>query len=97
MRSKEQWLELIEEQSHSGLTATAFCNERGINPKYFSLKKSKLKTSVDGVASAGFARCTTTRSAHKPSKIVLSSGSLSLSIPDNCSASWLAQLIRELR
>ena len=38
-RTKAQWQALIEEQSQSGLTAVEFCKQRGINDKYFSMRK----------------------------------------------------------
>lgn len=42
-RSKSEWLRLIEEFEQSGLSAAAFCRERGVNAKYFSLRKKQLK------------------------------------------------------
>ena len=98
MRSKEQWLKLIEEQSLSGQTATAFCNERGINPKYFSIRKCKLKNGADKAASqSSFVRCTTPSPKAVSTGIKVSSGAVSINLPVNCSAQWLAQLVRELR
>ncbi|MEY4590796.1 MAG: hypothetical protein RL497_2872 [Pseudomonadota bacterium] len=41
-RTPQQCRELIQKQSASGQTATAFCAAHGINPKYFSLQKNKL-------------------------------------------------------
>ncbi len=42
-RSKEQWRELIANQESSGLSAVAYCRQHGINPKYFSTRKSQLR------------------------------------------------------
>ena len=42
-RSKEQWRELIADQQSSGLSAVAYCRQHGINPKYFSTRKSQLR------------------------------------------------------
>ena len=36
-RTKTQWQELFAEQGASGMTIRAFCDERGICPKYFGL------------------------------------------------------------
>lgn len=36
-RIQAEWLALFEAHAQSGLTATAFCKEHQINPKYFSL------------------------------------------------------------
>jgi len=41
-RTKAQWEALIEEHAQSGLTAVEFCRQRGINDKYFSLRKQSL-------------------------------------------------------
>ena len=40
-RNREEWQTLIAEQAQSGLTQTAFCAQRGINPKLFSLRKTQ--------------------------------------------------------
>ena len=42
-RSKEQWRELFANQQSSGLSAVAYCRQHGINPKYFSTRKSQLR------------------------------------------------------
>ncbi len=42
-RSRQQWQSLIEEFESSQLTQTAFCKSHNLNPKYFSLKRSKLR------------------------------------------------------
>ena len=43
-RSKSDWLALIEEFEHSGVTIAEFCRERAINPKYFSLRRRQLRS-----------------------------------------------------
>ena len=42
-RSKAEWLSLIQEFEQSNLTQIQFCAERDLNPKYFSLRRAKLK------------------------------------------------------
>lgn len=42
-RSRAQWLSLIQEFEQSGLTQTKFCSQHDLNPKYFSLRRAKLK------------------------------------------------------
>lgn len=44
-RSKSQWLSLIQEFEQSGLSQVQFCAEHGLNPKYFSLRRAKLRAS----------------------------------------------------
>jgi len=50
-RTKAQWLSLINEFEQSGLTQTEFCAQRGLNAKYFSLRRMKLKAQPE---SSGF-------------------------------------------
>jgi len=42
-RTKSDWLALINEYEQSGLTQAEFCAQRGLNAKYFSLRRMKLK------------------------------------------------------
>lgn len=41
-RSREQWLSLFEGQAKSGLNQARFCKERGLCPKYFSVRRRQL-------------------------------------------------------
>ena len=41
-RSKSEWRTLFEEHDASGLSAAAFCRERGVDAKYFSVRKRQL-------------------------------------------------------
>lgn len=41
-RSEEQWRALFAEQVESGLSASTFCKERKLCPKYFSLRRKQL-------------------------------------------------------
>ena len=41
-RTPSEWLTLVQEFEQSGLTQTAFCAQHAINPKYFSLRRTKL-------------------------------------------------------
>ena len=41
-RSKEDWAALLQAQKASGLNQTQFCQEHGLNPKYFSLRKKQI-------------------------------------------------------
>ena len=38
---KSNWPVLLEEFENSGLTQTQFCKNKDINPRYFSLRRSK--------------------------------------------------------
>lgn len=41
-KSKQDWVNLIQEFEGSDLKQTEFCKAQGLNPKYFSLKRSRL-------------------------------------------------------
>lgn len=91
MRTQAEWQSLINEQKKSGQTATAFCNERGVNPKYFSLKKKQFEVSIP---KESFVRVA---SPPQAPALLLSSGSITIHIPTNCPTQWLADLVRALR
>ena len=42
-RTKAEWLSLIDEFEQSNQSQAEFCSARGLNPKYFSLRRIKLK------------------------------------------------------
>ena len=42
-RTKSDWQALFTEHEQSGITATAFCLERNLNPKNFSLRRKQLQ------------------------------------------------------
>ena len=94
-RSQAQWFSLIQEQKRSGLSATAFCKKRGINPTYFSLRKNRLLTApLDTTKTGGFVQLT----APAPVQAIqLSCGTMNLSLPASFPVDALAQLMRALR
>ena len=44
-RTKQQWFELVAKQRDSGLSATEFCRNENLNPKYFSVRKMQFTKS----------------------------------------------------
>jgi len=95
IRTQEQWHALVEAQKHSGLTQAKFCEQHDINPKYFSLRKSQLKTTGNIV--------TTKPSAFVAAQIQPRLDCIEvvyqrthLKIPMNLSADWLAQFVQQL-
>ena len=92
-RTKEQWQALIEEQSTSGLTATAFCKERELNPAYFSSVKYKLKQSTQ--KPTGFVRVSSTAVKSSESLLIEHNG-VSLKLPNVTQPDWIATLMRNL-
>ena len=93
-RTQAEWQSLIQEQQRSGQSAIAFCAERGINPKYFSLCKSRLQSPPrTKPKSENFVRLSSPLSA---AAIQLSIGEVKLSIPGSYPVGALAELIRAL-
>ncbi len=95
-RTPEQWRDLFRSQAKSGLSATQFCRELGINPNYFFQRKGKLGQQREALKEkpAGFVEL-------KPpvlvgSDVQLYFGQVSLTLPANASPGWIATLIREL-
>jgi hypothetical protein len=90
-RSLNDWRKIIGEQQSSGLSAAAFCRDKGINAKYFYLRKQKInavekdepafiKASVKPNLVAGPSRCF---------------DGFELRLND-ASSEWTAKLLREL-
>lgn len=99
-RTQAQWRELFEEQAASGLNASAFCQARGVCPKYFSLRRRQLSS---GAVSAHTA---TTRPAFMPVAmqrsvetlaVEIRLGTLSLRVPLTASPRWLVEVLHGLR
>lgn len=97
-RTAQQWEQLIQEQAKSGQTATAFCAARGIDSKYFSLRKSKLcpKPSKKSRAASKFIAIKAPSVDRITEAFLLTMGSVTLKIPSATSPQWMAQLMRGL-
>ncbi len=89
--TQDQWRELIAEQAQSGLSATAFCAARDINPKYFSLRKSRLPPPAPP---KGFIRAQIPPSVGH--LVEVTSGAVTLRIPSTVPAQWLADIVKAL-
>ena len=97
-RTIADWIVLIEEYEQSGLTQTQFCDEKGLNFKYFSLRRSRLKKQTDPVTlNSDFIRV-------MPSDIDSTPSSAVLTIPSRLSQlqlhgvtpSFIAELVQRL-
>ncbi len=95
-RTKSDWQALFTEYEQRGLTATAFCLEKNLNPKYFSLRRSQLQTKPNDKSKSAFIPVTTSLSNHA-SMIELQQGSALLKIPMSVSPVWLVDLIQKLQ
>ncbi|HWV13874.1 MAG TPA: IS66 family insertion sequence element accessory protein TnpB [Cellvibrio sp.] len=94
-RTKEQWQALIEAQLNSGLPAAQFCQQHGLDDKYFSLRKKQLRQPVP---ESTFVPAT--RASNMPptgaSALTLTYGRCSLQFNDAPAATWLASLVQAL-
>ena len=95
-RTREQWLVLFQTQAASGLSATEFCRQRGIDPNYFFQRKGSLGAEPKPVSDsvAGFVELRAP--AAVTGAVELRFGPVRLSLPPSASPAWVATLIREL-
>ncbi|MFA7555884.1 MAG: hypothetical protein WCY88_16695 [Spongiibacteraceae bacterium] len=92
-KTKQQWLVLIEQFEASGLSQADFCKTHEINPKYFSLKRSKLLAPSES-SSSPFVRATRQKSPAQAFTLVC--GRVTVRCDATVSTSSLAQLITAL-
>lgn len=96
-RSESQWRGLFEAHEASGQSAAAFCRERGLCPKYFSLRRRQLQG--EGVK----AKAPNSQGAFVPVRLSASAaltlqvGDAVLRLPATVSPAWVAQLLGALR
>jgi len=90
-RTKAEWQSLIDEFEQSQLSQTDFCAQRGLNAKYFSLRRMKLKAQPE--AGAFVQAVADTSSSRHP--ITLQYGAVTLQVPVT-SVQWVAQLVKAL-
>ena len=95
-RTKAQWQALIKAHAESGKTAAVFCRERGVNPKYFSLRRRQLSETPEQRGSS-FATVLLERSGHGEKIIVCYTGGATIELPLGIEPRWLAQLLQALR
>ena len=90
-RTQSDWLALIEEFEQSGLTQTKFCPERGLNAKYFSLRRMKLKAQPEP---GGFSRVVIGE-PQVTDQVTLHYGAVTVKLPSS-DAQTIAQLVKAL-
>lgn len=93
-RTREQWRQLIAEFEQSNLSQKDFCEPRGINPAYFSQRRSELKREAED-NDTGFALAVP-QSATSQQTLQLRIGQTELVLPLSVSPRWVAQLVKEL-
>ena len=95
-RTKEQWQALFEAHEKSGLSATAFCKEHSLNPKYFSLRRKQLHSVASQEGRAPFVRVEPLTNLVDTHQIKLNGSYGELLLPDSLSPEWVAALLKQL-
>lgn len=92
MRSRDQWLKLVNEQQASGLTIVDFCQEKKLSTTTFYSAKKKLTEQTSGFVKA---KVTQEIEVTKPiESISIAYGKARIELPDTTSVSYLAQLLK---
>ena len=94
-RTKAEWEALIRAHAESGMTATAFCREQGVNAKYFSLRRGQLSAAGEKLGSR-FVPVSVERTGHGEKITVRYPGSAAVELPLGVEPRWLAQLLQAL-
>lgn len=90
-RTKADWLSLINEFEQSGLTQAEFCAQRGLNAKYFSLRRMKLKAHP---SSRGFTQAVVGK-PQDTDRVTVHYGAVTVKLPAS-DTQTIAQLVKAL-
>jgi len=94
-RTKSDWQALFTEHEQSSLTATAFCLERNLNPKYFSLRRKQLQNNeVDKATSPFTSVAMPVANPHAMIELHLNEA-IKLTLPQTISPVWLVDFIHQ--
>jgi len=91
-RRKYDWPSLFQEFKDSGLTQAKFCDEKDINPNYFSLRYTKHQRAQPD----SFSRVEVSQVAPSNSGIVLRLSHGELHFDSNTEPEYIASIIRAL-
>jgi hypothetical protein len=96
-RSKDEWFTLFDEHKTSGLSASAFCRERGLNAQYFGKRRMQLLDKKDTHSTSSFVPVAVTRRSTACMVELQLNKTLKLKIPLSVSPTWLVELIQQLQ
>ena len=91
-KTNADWARIIQAQASSGLTATEFCCQKKLNPKYFSLRKQRYLQQAQPLP---FIEAKVLPRPELPIK--LRWRELELVLPQHCDAHWLLTLMQGLQ
>lgn len=86
------WPELLKSFDESGMSQTEFCKQHNINPKYFSLKRSKI---LNGDASR-FGRVDVEKPIASPMNLTIHVGRCKIQCPESMSLESFSALVHQL-
>ena len=92
-RAQQEWRELFEQQSQSGLSIPEFCQQQDIGLSYFYKRKSELGTSVSTAST--FIKVQTPN-VIRHSTFTLHYGPITISLPCDIAPLKLAELVKAL-
>ncbi len=90
---KNDWPALVRAFEASGLTQTKFCEQKNLNPKYFSLKRSKL---LAASKSPAFQKVSVESRSSLPGPVVIHIGRCKIECPVTLSSKQFAALVHSL-
>lgn len=89
---KYNWPELIASFEESGLSQTVFCEQRQINPKYFSQKRAAQLAKSESV----FAKVEVTNVDKPSSSLAIQVGRCCIQCPDDMPLTAFVALVHQL-
>ncbi|MDN3477004.1 IS66 family insertion sequence element accessory protein TnpB [Pseudoalteromonas sp. APC 3355] len=95
-RSLEQWRNIIEEQQASDLTITEFCHQHALSKTSFYAARSKLNTESSRFVQAKVTKHVAPTEQQQQQLIMVTIGSVKISLPPTMPVAYLSQLLREL-
>lgn len=96
-RTADEWHSLFAEHKQSGLSAASFCRERGLCPKYFSLRQRQLDAHSPPAPAPAFIPVSMPPSHPATAIEIQLGGGVHLRVPTAVSPRWLGELLHQLR
>ena len=94
-RSKQQWLDIINDQQQSGLSAAQYCRNNNIEQKYFSTRKGQLKKELKHSHQA-FSRVEINHSPLQDISVEVSFKNATLKFDKLPNAKWMTDFLESL-
>ena len=96
-RTEAQWRELFAEHESSGLTAAAFCRERELCARHFSVRRKQLLAKEADVSTPSFIPVAIPGRGVSMMIELHWGDTVQLRVPTSVSPHWLAEFVQHLR